>query len=110
MENAADFYGNVLGLPELGKSKGGLLFDAGGNTIALYESGTAGTGQATCLWWKVDDVAKTVRALKKRGVTFDTNYDLAFAEKDGDIYLLDEEMRAAWFRDIDGNILGIGNF
>lgn len=110
MENAADFYENVLGLKKLGKGKAGLLFKTGGNTIGLYESGTAGTNQATSLWWTVDDVEAAVKKLKSRGVIFETNYDLPSAKKNGDVYIIDGDMRAAWFKDMDGNILGIGNY
>jgi len=110
IENAADFYGTILGLKKIGTNKVALLFDCGGATVGLYESGTAGTGQATCLWWTVDDVKATVKKLKRKGVVFDTNYDLIYTKRQGDIYLLDDDMQAAWFRDIDGNILGLGNF
>lgn len=110
MENAADFYGNVLGLKAIGENKAGLLFKSGDITIGLYESATAGTGQSTCLWWVVDDVEMIVADLESKGVVFDTNYDLPYAERSGNIYLLGDGMKAAWFRDIDGNILGVGNY
>lgn len=110
MENAVDFYSNILGLDRVARNHAGYVFEAGGGLIGLHESPTAGSGQATCAWWTVDSVETIVKQLKSRGITFDENYELPRTEKKGDIYLISENMKAAWFRDPDGNILGIGNF
>jgi catechol 2,3-dioxygenase-like lactoylglutathione lyase family enzyme len=110
IENSMDFYGHVLGLKEAGKTRGGYLFEAGGAMIGLYESATAGTGLATCAWWTVDDVKAVVKELKSRGVIFDKNYDIPHAKPKGDIYDMGDGAKAAWFKDIDGNVLGLGNF
>ncbi len=106
-----DFYANVLGLQRVEESKAGFVFDAGGGgLIGLHQSPTAGSGQATCAWWTVDDVEAVVGNLKSRGITFDTNYDLPNTKRRGDVYVLSDTQEAAWFRDPDGNILGLGNF
>ncbi len=111
IENAVDFYENVLGLKRVELNNAGHVFEGGaGGHIGLHQSPTAGSGQATVAWWVVDDVEKTVKDLKARGVTFEKNYDLPMTERRGDIYILDDTQRAAWFKDPDGNILGIGNF
>lgn len=110
MQNAIEFYRDILGLKELGQNKVGFLLESGGGTIGLYESGSAGTGQATCAWWKVDDVEMMVEELEAQGINFETNYDLPYAKRKGGIYLLGKKEKAAWFCDPDGNILGIGNF
>ncbi len=110
MQNAIEFYRDILGLKAVGHNKGGYLFESTGGTIGLYESGSAGTSQATCAWWKVDDVEATVKELEAQGIIFETNYDLPYAKRKGDVYLLGKDEKAAWFRDPDGNILGIGNF
>ncbi|MDB5176766.1 MAG: glyoxalase [Candidatus Saccharibacteria bacterium] len=110
IENSMDFYGDVLGLKKVGESRGGILFECGGATIGLYQSTTAGTGLSTCAWWIVDDVETTVKGLRARGVTFDKNYDIPHAKSKGDIYDMGEGKKAAWFKDIDGNVLGLGNF
>lgn len=110
IQNALDFYGNVLGLRRVEENKAGYVFESGGGLIGLHQSPTAGSGQGTCAWWAVDNLEAMVDELKKRGIVFDENYDLPHTERRGDIYQLDDERRAAWFRDPDGNILGIGNF
>jgi hypothetical protein len=45
--------------------------------------------------------------LKGKGVTFES-YDLPGATKDGDVHVMGE-LKAAWFKDPDGNILNIVN-
>jgi catechol 2,3-dioxygenase-like lactoylglutathione lyase family enzyme len=110
IENAVDFYENVLGLKRVGKNVGGVVFESGGGTIGIYLSASAGSGQTTCAWWTVDDVEATMKDLRSKGVTFDKNYDMPHATRKGDMYLLGNDTKAAWFKDPDGNILGLGNF
>jgi catechol 2,3-dioxygenase-like lactoylglutathione lyase family enzyme len=110
LENALDFYGNVLGLKRVEENVAGHLFESGGGLIGLHQSPTAGSGQATCAWWTVDNVEDTVEDLKSRGVEFEQNYDLPHIEQHGGIYIMGKNERAAWFRDPDGNTLGLGNF
>lgn len=110
IENSLDFYGVVLGLTRIEENMAGFVFECGGGLLGLHQSPTAGSGQATCAWWIVDDVQKVVRDLKSRGVEFEQNYDLPYADRRGDVYTISENQQAAWFRDPDGNILGLGNF
>lgn len=111
IQNAVEFYGEILGLKRVEKSRAGYLFESGGGSlIGLHQSPTAGSGQATCAWWTVDDVEQVVKDLKARGVSFDKNYDLPHAKQKDGIYILSDTQKAAWFKDPDGNILGIGNF
>lgn len=111
MQNAVDFYGEILGLKRIEENRAGYVFESGGGgLIGLHQSPTAGSGQATCAWWVVDDVDAVVKDLKSRGIEFDKNYDLPRTKRKGDVYIMNEKDRAAWFRDPDGNILGIGNF
>lgn len=110
LENAAMFYSEILRLTLVTKNSEGYIFESGGGLIALHQSATAGTSQSTCAWWTVEDVEATIKDLKSRGVKFQKNYDLPRAKRKNDMYLLNEKKRAAWFKDPDGNILGIGNF
>ncbi len=110
IENAVDFYGNVLGLKQIGKNIRGVVFESGGGMIGIYQSASAGSGQTTCAWWTVDDVEATMENLRSKGITFDKNYDMPDAIPEGDMYILSNDAKAAWFKDPDGNILGLGNF
>lgn len=110
IENARDFYENILGLKFMRKNVEGIVFESGGGILGIYESNAAGTSQSTVAWWYVDDVEGMVASLKAKGVIFEKKYDLPHAKRDGEIYVISRDLRAAWFRDPDGNILGFGNY
>ncbi len=57
--------------------------------------------------WTVGDVEGVVRALKAKGVTFE-HYDMPDMKLEGDVHVFGD-MRVAWFKDPDGNILNIVN-
>ncbi len=97
------FYGETLGLRQIDENPGGVTYESGGSQLFVYESQTAGTSQATCASWKVDDVEAVVAELKGKGVMFE-QYDLPGGTREGDIHIMGN-MRAAWFKDPDGNIL-----
>ena len=86
---------------------GGVLFESGGGRIFVYESGTAGTGQATCASWSVPDVDSVVTSLKALGVVFE-KYDMPGVTWEGDVAIMGD-MKSAWFKDPDGNILNVTN-
>lgn len=108
MNAAKKFYGETLGLELASEDMGGATYQSsGGGKVYVYQSGTAGSGQATCVYWAVDDPEAAVEELKGKGVAFE-HYDLPFGEWKGDV-LVGEGMMAAWFKDPDGNVLGLGN-
>jgi hypothetical protein len=64
--------------------------------------------------WKVDDIEAVVAELRRRGVVFE-EYDVpglctvnGIAEVQGNYPSVGIGERAAWFRDSEGNLLGIG--
>ena len=106
--NAKNFYESVLGFKPTGDDHEGVVaYDSGGSKLFVYESEYAGTNKATAATWVVDDVDGTVRTLKTRGVDFE-HYDFPETKLEGDVHV-SGKMRAAWFRDPDGNILAIVN-
>ena len=65
-------------------------------------------GSATAVTWAVgDDVEGVVRDLKAKGVKFE-HYDMPEMKREGDIHI-GGDMKVAWFKDPDGNILNIVN-
>jgi hypothetical protein len=77
-----------------------------GNSIFLvYQSQLAGTNKATAATWTVDDTEAEVRALKAKGVTFE-HYQFPGMTLKGDVHVMGD-MKAAWLKDPDGNILAI---
>jgi catechol 2,3-dioxygenase-like lactoylglutathione lyase family enzyme len=109
LETAREFYENTLGLMQVGTEGQELIvFKSGNSTINVYRSQYAGTNKATALTWVVgDDVEGVVRALKAKGVTFE-HYDMPGMSREGDIHV-GGNMKVAWFKDPDGNILNIVN-
>jgi hypothetical protein len=55
----------------------------------------------------VDDVEDVVRTLKGKGVKFE-HYDLPDTRREGDVHV-SGDIRVAWFKDPDGNILSVVN-
>ena len=104
---ARQFYEGTLGLKVIGHEGDELLVFRSGNTaLNVYRSQYAGTNQATAVTWAVgDDVEGEVRALKAKGVRFE-RYDMPGAKLEGDLHIFGE-MKVAWFKDPDGNILNI---
>jgi catechol 2,3-dioxygenase-like lactoylglutathione lyase family enzyme len=105
---AATFYEKTLGLNRAGaEDEEALVFESGDTKINVYRSSFAGTNQATALTWAVDDVEDVVRTLKAKGVKFE-HYDLPDTKRQGDVHV-SGDIKVAWFKDPDGNILSIVN-
>ena len=106
---AKRFYEHTLGLPEIGKQADELVVYRSGNSMLnVYRSEFAGTNKATAVTWSVGDALDDmVTALKSKGVRFE-RYDMPGATMDGDVHVFGE-MRVAWFKDPDGNILNLTN-
>lgn len=107
LAKAKEFYGSTLGLQQVGDETGGVMYKSGSSKIMVYESQYAGTNQATTATWEVDDMETIVEQLKAKGVQFE-HYDMPDVEHQGDIHVWGK-MKAAWFKDSDGNILGLSS-
>lgn len=105
LEKAKQFYQNKLGLTPVGEGDDEVqLFKAGNSTIEVYKSDFAGTNKATAMTWALgDDLEKEVESLKSKGVKFE-HYDMPDMKLEGDIHVA-KDMKVAWFKDPDGNIL-----
>jgi catechol 2,3-dioxygenase-like lactoylglutathione lyase family enzyme len=109
LETARKFYEGTLGLkPVDAEGEELIVFKSGNSTLNVYRSQYAGTNRATSVTWTVgDDVEGVVRALKAKGVTFE-HYDMPDMKREGDVHV-SGDMKVAWFKDPDGNILNIIN-
>ena len=109
LEVARRFYEGTLGLkPQTdGQPQPGVLaLASGSSTVLVYESRYAGTNKATAINWMVgDDLERIARALKAAGVQFE-HYDFPGSTLEGDVHVM-RDMKVAWFRDPDGNILSL---
>ena len=106
---AKRFYEGTLGLkPASSEEPGVLSYKSGNSAVLVYESKFAGTNKATAATWVVgDDVESIVQALKTKGVTFE-KYDFPGTTRKGDVHV-SGKIKAAWFKDPDGNILAVVN-
>jgi catechol 2,3-dioxygenase-like lactoylglutathione lyase family enzyme len=109
LATAKKFYEGTLGLTQVdAEGEELIVFKSGNSTINVYRSQYAGTNKATAVTWTVgDDVAGVVRALKAKGVTFE-HYDMPDMTREGDLHVAGD-IKVAWFKDPDGNILNIVN-
>jgi catechol 2,3-dioxygenase-like lactoylglutathione lyase family enzyme len=103
---ATEFYRNTLGLKPVHHEAGEMVvFQSGHSSLNVYRSDYAGTNKATAVTWMVDNVEDEVKSLRSKGVKFE-HYDLPGMTRDGDVHVADQ-MKLAWFKDPDGNILNV---
>ncbi|MET9788807.1 VOC family protein [Streptomyces canus] len=115
LDRARRFYAEQLGLEPVDERPGGLLYRCGGTDFAVFQSAGASPGTFTQMGWEVDDIETVVSQLQQRGVVFEEVDLPGFRTKNG-IADIDGNYpsknargeRAAWFRDSEGNLLGIG--
>jgi len=104
IDRAREFYEQTLGFTPTSVNPAGVFYPAGkGTRFLLYPSGEAGSNRATYVGFEVKDIEAEVKDLKGRGISFEqyegyTNDD-GIADTPG--------TRAAWFKDPDGNIIGV---
>jgi catechol 2,3-dioxygenase-like lactoylglutathione lyase family enzyme len=106
LAKAKKFYEGTLGLKKVDEEGDEVIvFKSGDSVINVYRSDYAGTNKATAVTWPVEDLEAEVRALKAKGVTFE-HYDMPNMKLEGDIHV-SGNVKVAWFKDPDGNILNI---
>ena len=101
---AKRFYEGTLGLkPTDAQEPEALTYQAGKSKILVYRSQYAGSNKATAATWLIgNDMERVVKDLRGKGVTFE-HYNLPGLTLKGDIHE-GGGMKAAWFKDPDGNI------
>jgi catechol 2,3-dioxygenase-like lactoylglutathione lyase family enzyme len=107
LDRARRFYADKLGLEPVEERPGGLLYRCGGTDFALFQSTGASPGTFTQMGFSVDDLDATMADLGGRGLQFAEEFGTVVVEgnypsKGG------RGERAVWFRDSEGNLLGIG--
>jgi len=105
LEKSRAFYEGALGFkPDV--QPGGVLYNcAGGTRFLVYPTQGTSSGAHTQLGWVVDDIDVAVARLKQAGVGFE-QYDFPCFDTATSIATTGPN-RAAWFKDPDGNLLGI---
>jgi catechol 2,3-dioxygenase-like lactoylglutathione lyase family enzyme len=115
LERAKRFYSEKLGLEPADERPGGVLYRCASGEFALFGSAGASPGTFTQMAFEVDDIEAAVAELKERGVVFE-EVDLpglrtvdGIADIEGNYPSKGASgERGAWFRDSEGNMLGLG--
>jgi len=115
LERARRFYAEKLGLAPVEERPGGLRYRCARGEFVVFQSAGAPSGDHTQMGWEVDDIEATVRRLRERGVVFE-EFDLPGMTTVDGIAQIEGNYpskggvgeRGAWFRDSEGNLLGIG--
>src|SRR5947209_2349543 len=107
LEESKKFYGELLGLKAVGDYDFGTLYETGKNKgrLLVYPAPTAGTAKSTTATWDIKDIKAVINKLEAAGAKFE-HYEYPGAKYDGPVHIWGG-MKAAWFRDPSGNILGI---
>jgi catechol 2,3-dioxygenase-like lactoylglutathione lyase family enzyme len=114
LDRARSWYSEKLGLDPVEERPGGLRYKCGNTYFVVFQSTGKASGDATQMGWEVDDIEAVVADLASRGVVFDA-VDVpgmktvnGIADIDGNYPSKGVGERGAWFRDSEGNLLGIG--
>jgi catechol 2,3-dioxygenase-like lactoylglutathione lyase family enzyme len=105
MDEAKRFYAEALGLRLLEETPFAMRFGAGSGTqISVFKRGPM-ERVATVCHFEVTDIAQTVADLRSRGVVFEEYAEGPLKTTNGVAQL--GPARGAWFKDPDGNFLGL---
>ena len=106
IDRAKAFYADKLGLtPSAEPFPGYLRYEtSNGTAFNIYQTEYAGKAGHTIAQIHVQDVQKEVEDLKARGVAFEV-YDMPGVEWRGEVAVMPQRGKSAWFKDSEGNIL-----
>jgi predicted enzyme related to lactoylglutathione lyase len=105
IERAKTFYAKKIGATPGESNPGGTFFSLGETRFFIYPTPNPNRGGHTQMGIQVKDVAAAVRELQGRGVAFE-EYDFPGLKTVGGIAETPGG-RAAWFKDTEGNIVGL---
>ncbi len=106
LDRAKAFYKDKLGLEPYQADGDNMLYRAGDGTgFSVYRTGGAASGSHTQIAFFVDNAVAEVKDLKSRGVKFE-EYDFP-GLKTVDSIAETGDAKAAWFKDSEGNIIGL---
>ena len=83
-----------------------LVYELFGSAFTLFATPNAGTAKNTVMNWNVPDVSTEVSRLRDRGVQFE-DYDFGEYKTVDGIMSDPEGGKSAWFKDSEGNIVGL---
>ncbi|MEU4521717.1 VOC family protein [Amycolatopsis sp. NPDC024027] len=109
LTRARRWYAEKLGLEAVEEREGGLRYEGASGVFSLYASAGVSDGSFTQVAFYVDDLESTVAMLRERGVVFEEYDGMRGGIMDirGNYPSKGSGERAAWFRDSEGNMIGL---
>jgi catechol 2,3-dioxygenase-like lactoylglutathione lyase family enzyme len=109
ISRARKFYEGKLGLTvhETDPSPG-VKYKCGGGTMLYIYQRAATKADHTVMSFDVENVEKEVKELKEKGIVFE-EYDMPGLKTVNGIATMGD-MKVAWFKDTEGNILAVGRY
>ena len=114
LDRARRWYAEKLGLDPFEERPGGLRYKCGATFFVVFQSTGKASGESTQMGWQVDDIEAVVADHKSRGVEFEEvdspgmKTVNGIADIDGNYPSKGRGERDAWFRDCEGNLIGVG--
>ena len=105
LARARVFYGETLGLTPSMVTEGGVMYRTGGTQFFVYPSAHKASGH-TQMSWLVGDIKAEVAALRAKGIEF-VEFDVPGVKMANGIAQSAPAVWTAYFRDPDGNLLGL---
>ncbi|HEY8319671.1 MAG TPA: VOC family protein [Amnibacterium sp.] len=106
LARARGYYHDTLGMdPSEQHDDGSLVYTNGATAFEIYETPNAGSAKNTQMVWMTDDLDAEMARLRGVGVVFE-EFEIPGMKTDHGVVESDD-MRSAWFRDSEGNILCI---
>jgi len=105
---AKEFYRDTLGLRLVSEDEFALVFDVAGTMLRVTRVQELAAEKYTVLGWQVHNIVQTAKDLQKAHVTLE-RYPGMQQDELG-IWNSPSGARVAWFKDPDGNTLGITQF
>jgi catechol 2,3-dioxygenase-like lactoylglutathione lyase family enzyme len=105
-DRARHFWGDQLGFEVESENPGGTSYKSGaGTSFLVFPSGGKASGDHTQAAFRVSDIEKAVADLQSRGVIFE-DYDTPQLKTVNGIATTGPA-RGAWFKDSEGNMIGV---
>lgn len=115
LDRARTWYAEKLGLTPAEERPGGLRYVIGTGEFAVFQSAGRSDGSFSQLALEVADLRAAVTELSARGVVFERYDEGPLATDDDGIATIDGNYPSkgtgeygAWFRDSEGNMIGMG--
>jgi predicted enzyme related to lactoylglutathione lyase len=109
VERARTFYADRLDLTPFDERDSHLFYEVGGSHFMVYPSSGTASGTHDQIGFAVEDVESMVATLRTKGVIFE-EYEPPPGASATDGIMDFGGVKAAWFKDSEGNLLSIVEF